>query len=66
MKKQKKKYQKTELNYEVMLNKEIALTYKQNYMQLSLFNIECFSVIQDFICYINNKMINDNLIINVD
>lgn len=35
-------------------------------MQLSLFIIECFTVIQDFISYINSKMINDNLIINVD
>lgn len=56
MKKQKtlkkKKNQETGLNYEVMLSEEIALTYNYNYMQFSLFNIECFSVIQDFISYI--------------
>lgn len=48
----KKKNQETGLNYEVMLSEEIALTYNYNYMQFSLFNIECFSVIQDFIGYI--------------
>lgn len=35
-----------------MLSEEIALTYNYIYMQFSLFNIECFSVIQDFIGYI--------------